>query len=307
MRKGFILVGLLILTAFCPVTSVALPATTLEGGVVFGGQWSEANVTDSSVENLSDLPSIVEILTATWCGNCVTVEHAFEEVSENVSIQQYHVHRAINEPSDPLGSEAVNQRFYDRYGVVYTYEDNNYNMYPPASAINGTTFKYGSVTDYDSLTAEFTDLVQEPLQLGNGTSVFSWTPTSNTTGTVAWALDIDLAQFGEGVLTVNAWVVEHSANFEEGTNGLGDYPHVVRGIVELGKSLTGTSTITLPPAYDGNDLSVHLVYEVNMPVVEDPPAESEEEERALPAASLLATGTVLLVAAARRESDTRNE
>lgn len=304
MRKGFILVGLLMLTAFCPVSSVALPATTLEVGAVFGGQWSEANVTSTSTSNLSEFPSVVEIFTATWCGNCVNVEHAFEDVSENVSIQQYHVHRAINEPTDPLGSETVNQRFYDRYGIKYTVEGNEYSMFPPASAINGSIFKGGSVTDYDSLTSEFTDLTQRPLELGNGSSTYAWTPTSNSTGIVAWSLDINTTQFNGGTITANAWIVEQTANFE-GSNGLSSYPHVVRGIIELGQELSGTTEITLPPAYDDHDLTVHLVYQVNMPVPVDEEQECmiescDEEDERIPALSALTTAGILLAAASRR-------
>ena len=90
---------------------------------------------------------------------------------------------------------------------------------------------------------------------------------------------------------------------------------MVRGIVELGEIElhsdaivgSGSSKITLPAAYDENDLSVHLIYQFNMPAEEpepvSPPTDttSPEEER-VPAASLLASLCVVLGAALiRRE------
>ena len=107
--------------------------------------------------------------------------------------------------------------------------------------------------------------------------------------------------------------MEDSANFEEGTNGLEDYPHVVRGILELGEvnhtansaPSSGTSSITLPDAYDGNDLSVHLIYQFYITDVVDEPELriSDETDRALlPAMSLVTSlGIVLGAALVRRD------
>lgn len=304
MRKAAHLVGILILAALSSTVSVAAPPTTTDAGMVFGGQWFEANQSGTSTVNLGDLSPVVEVYTATWCSNCVDVEHALDGIENETGIQQYHIHRAINEGQDPLGSIAVDQRFHDRYGV----------MAPPVVVFNGSTMKVGSVTDAASLESEFTGLAQQNTDI-SGTSTFGWNMTSNTTGVATWTLDPgNLGLPDEGSLVAYAWIVEDSANFEEGTNGLEDYPHVVRGILELGEvnhtansaPSSGTSTITLPDAYDGNDLSVHLIYQFNIPAdvdeSEDPPLVSTESDRALPAMSLVTSlGIVLGAALIRRD------
>ena len=308
MRKAFFLIGILVLTAIGPTLSVAAPATTTGVGILFGGQSFEANQSGSSTVNFSEMPSIVEVYTATWCSNCVDVEHALENIENETGLQQYHTHRAINEVQDPLGTIEIDQRFHDRYGV----------RAPPVVVFNGSVIKPGSVTDADSLESEFTLLAQQSMEI-TGTSTFTWNSTSNSTGTAAWSIEPqDLAFINQldgydsqSSLFAYAWIVEQSAFFEEGSNGLGDYPHVVRGIIELGEinmtsnDLSGSANITLPPAYDGNDLSIHLIYQFNVPAeVEEPEAESpplkESPEEGLPAASLITSLCIIFAAALTR-------
>tara|TARA_B110001452_G_scaffold222949_1_gene196002 strand:- start:788 stop:1726 length:939 start_codon:yes stop_codon:yes gene_type:complete len=308
MRKAFFLIGILILTAIGPTLSVAAPATTTGVGILFGGQSFEANQSGSSTVNFSEMPSIVEVYTATWCSNCVDVEHALDNIENETGLQQYHTHRAINEVQDPLGTIEIDQRFHDRYGV----------RAPPVVVFNGSVIKPGSVTDADSLESEFTSLAQQSMEI-TGTSTFTWNTTSNSTGTAAWSIEPqDLAFINQldgydsqSSLFAYAWIVEQSAFFEEGSNGLGDYPHVVRGIIELGEinmtsnDLSGSANITLPPAYDGNDLSIHLIYQFNVPAeVEEPEVESpplkESPEEGLPAASLITSLCIIFAAALTR-------
>ena len=308
MRKAFFLIGILILTAIGPTLSVAAPATTTGVGILFGGQSFEANQSGSSTVNFSEMPSIVEVYTATWCSNCVDVEHALENIENETGLQQYHTHRAINEVQDPLGTIEIDQRFHDRYGV----------RAPPVVVFNGSVIKPGSVTDADSLESEFTLLAQQSMEI-TGTSTFTWNTTSNSTGTAAWSIEPQDLTFinqldgydSQSSLFAYAWIVEQSAFFEEGSNGLGDYPHVVRGIIELGEinmtsnDLSGSANITLPTAYDGHDLSVHLIYQFNLPAeAEEPaPAPTPEglcSEEGLPAASLIASLCVVFAAALTR-------
>ena len=276
MRKAFLLFGILVLTALGPATSVAAPATSTDAGIMFGGQWFEANQSGESTVNFSEMPPILEVYTATWCSNCVDVEHALDAIMNETGLQQYHIHRAINEPQDPLGSIELDQRFYDRYGVSP----------PPVVVFNGSVIKIGSVTEYDSLESEFTELAQENMDI-SGTSTFTWNSTSDSTGRVTWAIEPLNLTFPAGAsLSAYAWIVEDSASFEEGSNGLGDYPHVVRGIIELGEInmtsnpqvTSGSLNITLPPAYDGNDLSIHLIYQFNLPIEVDGPIILGDEE-----------------------------
>ena len=309
MRKSFFLIGILVLTAIGPTLSVAAPATTTGVGILFGGQSFEVNQSGSSTVNFSEMPSIVEVYTATWCSNCVDVEHALDNIETDTGLQQYHTHRAINEAQDPLGTIEIDQLFHDRYGVNA----------PPVVVFNGTVMKAGSVTDAESLESEFTALAQQNMEI-TGTSTFTWNSTSNSTGTAAWSIEPQNMTFinqldgydDQSSLFAYAWIVEQSAFFEEGSNGLGDYPHVVRGIIELGEinmtsnDLSGSANITLPPAYDGEDLSVHLIYQYNVPAEsEEPPKEIpspslEDPKEGLPAASLIASICVIFAAALTR-------
>ncbi|MCH1541001.1 MAG: hypothetical protein L7S56_06185 [Candidatus Poseidonia sp.] len=290
MRPLTYTVVALLLTSLTLPVSVAAPAETLDQQFIFGGQSTAANITASDLSDLANLPSLVEDYTATWCENCVEVEHALDNIGENISLQQYHFHRAIGESQDPFGSVILDERWESLYGL----------RVPPTVVFNGTHKKVGSVAEQDSLEDDFTELAQRDLVLGQGNTSFSWTPVTNTSGTIAWGLNIDQARLTNMSLSVSAWIVESSAEFEEGTNGQGTYPHIVRDIVDLGDEFQGSTTLELPQAFDGNDLEVHLVYQVTVIVEENPEVPStpeEDESSALPAVSLIGAGMMVLLAA----------
>lgn len=293
MRIVSCLVSLMLLSVIIPNNADASPAEALEVGVVFGGQWAEANNSTVQTSQLSDLPAIVEDYTATWCTNCVEVEHALDDVAQQIPIQQYNFHRSIGETQDPFGTDILDQRWDARYGQ----------RLPPTVIFNGSQKQVGSVANGDSLQDDYTALAQRDLSLGQGSSSFSWTATGQGSGSVSWNLSIDDSQFGEGVISVNLWVVEASAHFEEGTNGLEDYPFIVREIHSLGNSTSGTAQITLPEAFDGDDLSVHLMYQVINPIVEDNNDTLDSKtskEKGLPAISLITTLAIIIAAVRSR-------
>ena len=293
MRIVSCLVSLMLLSVIIPINADASPAEALEVGVVFGGQWAEANNSTVQASQLSDLPAIVEDYTATWCTNCVEVEHALDDVAQQIPLQQYNFHRSIGETQDPFGTDILDQRWDARYGQ----------RVPPTVIFNGSQKQVGSVSNGDSLQDDYTALAQLDLSLGQGSSSFSWTATGQDSGSVSWNLSIDDSQFGEGVISVNLWVVEASAHFEDGTNGLEDYPFIVREIQSLGNSTSGTAQITLPEAFDGDDLSVHLMYQVINPIVEDNNDTLDSKtskEKGLPAISLIATLAIIIAAVRSR-------
>ena len=293
MVKQGRLFSLLITLVLCSSGASAGVAETLEAGAVFGGQSTQANETSASIVNLSELPNIVEVYTATWCSNCVDVEHALDDVEANVSMQQYHIHRSISEVQDPFGTDIIDKRFHDRYG----------RWSPPAVVFNGTTMVRGSVAQSDSLQQDFTTIVEQPLLLGNGSSTFGWTPMSDSKRTVTWNLDVEMAQFGEGTLSAYLWVVEGSAYFEEGSNGLGDYPHIVRDIIHLGNDTQGSMSVDLPATFDGDDLSVHLIYQFNPLIPEEPVVPTPVvDEETVPFLSSISTLAMVGVAVAVRRS-----
>ena len=290
MRIVSCLVSLMLLSVIVPINADAAPAEALAVGAVFGGQWIEANNSTIQTSQLADLPAIVEDYTATWCTNCVEVEHALDDVAQQIPLQQYNFHRSIGETQDPFGTDVLDQRWDSRYGQ----------RVPPTVIFNGSQKQVGSVSNGDTLQEDYTALAQIDLSLGEGSSSFSWTATGQGSGSVSWNLSIDSSQFGEGVISVNLWVVEASAHFEDGTNGLEDYPYIMREIQSLGNSTSGTAQITLPEAFDGDDLSVHLVYQVINPIVEDNTDtldSNTSKEKGLPAISLIVTLAIFALAA----------
>jgi thiol-disulfide isomerase/thioredoxin len=136
MRRALVVFASFMFFALSAPVAPALPAESLDKGLMFGGQWSDANNTTTDLSNLTDLPAVVEVYTATWCENCVDVEHALDEVQDAGLIEQYHIHRAIGETQDPFGSEAIDSRWNAKYGQNA----------PPAVVFNGTMKKSGSVT-----------------------------------------------------------------------------------------------------------------------------------------------------------------
>ena len=293
MRFVSCLVSLMLLSIIIPINADAAVAEELSIGVIFGGQWAEAN--NSSVQSiqLADLPAIVEDYTATWCENCIDVEHALDDVAQQIPIQQYNFHRSIGETQDPFGTDVLDLRWESRYEQ----------RAPPTVIFNGSQKQVGSTSNGDTLQDDFTELAQIDLGLGQGSSSFSWIGTGQNRGNVSWNLSIDSSQFGDSVISVNLWVVEASAYFEDGTNGLENYPFIVREIQSLGNSTNGTAQISLPEAFDGDDLTVHLIYQVINPiVVEDIVVQEPVSEKGLPATSLIATLAIVIAAVQLRES-----
>ena len=87
-------------------------------------------------------------------------------------------------------------------------------------------------------------------------------------------------------------------------NGEEYYHESVRAIIELGEDLSGSKEISLPAAYDGDDLEIHLIHEVVLPEVIDEgpdetsePDEEDDEDSGLPSISFIAVLSVIMVAA----------
>ena len=300
MRARVISIILIMLISIIPSSTAGQPENLDEVGAVFGGAHINATSPGNISLNLSEMPAIVEDYTATWCTNCVEVEHALDDVEETNNMQQYHFHRFISENEDPLGSQEGDERWIERYEQ----------RLPPTVIFNGTIRQIGSVPAGDSLQEDYNSNLQNQLDIGDGLSSLGWMPDEgNMSGIVAWSLDVDMANFPANSTIKSAiWVVETLAYFPEGSNGEDYYHESVIGIIELGENLSGTKDITLPPAYDDNDLEIHLIHEVILPepvdLEEDAPVESDKEEESedddegvLPSLSLLAVLTITMFAA----------
>ena len=100
-------------------------------------------------------------------------------------------------------------------------------------------------------------------------------------GIISWSLEANLSAYPDGILSVNAWIVEQSTEFSGGSNGKNTYHDLVRTIIDLGNDPQGSANITIPNAYDGDDLEIHLVYIVDIPdpVDENPTPITEDETK----------------------------
>jgi len=105
-------------------------------------------------------------------------------------------------------------------------------------------------------------------------------------------------------------VVEHSAHFPDGSNGMEYYDDVVRMVVDLeimanpgpDGIVGGTEEIELPAAWDGDDLSLVVVHEWFSMGSDAPPNSESSSDPYLP--GFLAPPTLIALGAAalaRRE------
>tara|TARA_B100001778_G_scaffold324781_1_gene319526 strand:- start:784 stop:1677 length:894 start_codon:yes stop_codon:yes gene_type:complete len=264
-------------------TSVAKPAVDTSNGPVFGGQHTDINNQSNQTAKISLLPAVAEDFTATWCTNCVKVEHALDELEVEGLLQKYEFHVNPDLDESGFGSEDITQHLDLRYGAES----------PPLVAINGTIKKHGSLPESDSLVNDYRDMMQNPLDFGDASSSFIWAPSTENMGVITWNLDADLSAYPEAILSVNAWIVEQSAEFDGGSNGQGTYFDLVRQITDLGSNPQGTANITIPTPHDGDDLEVHLVYLLNMPIAEDNMPvgddEADEETKSVPGFGVMIT------------------
>lgn len=292
MRAQILLIALALLLSPMPMTQAGSPQTLEDVGPVFGGMHVDANVSGNATSTLSDLPAIVEDYTATWCTNCVSVEKALKEIGAENSMQTYHFHRFIGESEDPLGSQEGDDRWIERYDQ----------RLPPTAVFNGTIRQIGSVPDGDSLQDDYNQNLANALDLGVGSSTLGWAFSNGSNPVVTWNLVVDMANFPEGSeIESSLWIVEKLAYFPDGGNEEEYYNNSVRGIIELGKATSGTMEVTMPTAYDGDDLEVHLIHEVILPQAEEseeePQVSEEDDNDSLPSIGLVAVVGITMFAA----------
>jgi hypothetical protein len=242
---------------------IAVDSGEVEQGV-FGGLTVLASnrTAGEASSDLASLPDIAEVYTATWCENCVDVEEGLETTVANNDepTVQLMFHRSINEIEDPFGTLEGDQRWIERYGVA-SKQAVSIMRAPPTIIVNGELMHAGSGGgDGDSLVPLFTASFESDTEFGAavGSSYLSWSSDDGVTGTVNWSLVLDDAQ-GRLVDSL-LLVVEDSAIFEEGSNGIGDYRHSVRAIHNLSGD-SGELEVTLPDAWDGEDLSLVLLHQ----------------------------------------------
>lgn len=297
MRPYIVLVAILFSISSIHSASAGVAVEVDDVGASFGGITLNTNASGNVSSNLTDLPSIVEYYTATWCTNCVYVEHALDDIENNgTNIQQFHFHRD-QDSEDPWGTTAGEARWNDRYDGGQ----------PPTVVFNGSMKQVGSVPESDSLENDYIKLAGQSLDLGLGSSSMTWVSTTNSTGVLSWSISHseDLVPEGGDLISM-VWITERYAYFPDGSNGVENYPHVVKGIIELGNASVGTMNLTLPDAHDGNDLQIHLIHQIVLPEIVDdcevtndcvPEPKAVEDENGLPSIGIIAVLSVTIIAA----------
>ena len=317
---------LALLTVFLLMPSAnALPPVDLSGNQGILGEYSldlSGNMTDGSAGGTFEAaPAIVEVYTATWCINCVDAEHALMDVvgeminehDEDVTILAHR--RFIGESEDPFGTQAGDDRWNEFYGSASN-ESVGMQRAPPTIIFHGNQMKVGSTPDGDSLEVDYTAMLHDnwhEYTNSDFNSEFTWTG-NNSSGVIEWKMDVEkegVENFPSTLIwTHRLMVVEHSAHFPDGSNGLEYYEDVVRDVVDLeaaiqddGLAVGGSVELQLPAAWDGDDLSLVLVHEWILPeIVEPEPEPVDDEELGLPG-FLAPLGLIALGAAALARRD----
>lgn len=315
MRKFLTLFVFAILLLPAPVQ--ALPPVTISNQGILGGYMIDLEGVSNNSTVLSaggDMTGIqvVEVYTATWCINCVDSEHALMDALENESATVLVHHRNISETEDPFGTLEGDERWIELYGETSN-ESTRMARAPPSVVFDGSRMKIGSTADGDSLESDYAEMFADKHEYRSWDidSEFTWTG-DNRSGMFAWKMDaVPESQSTSGLTwTHRLMVVEHSAYFPEGGNGLEYYEDVVRTVIDLeateqsdGTALGGEVALNLPVAWDGDDLSLVLVHEWTLPEDDSSDGDRGDEDKGLLSGFLAPIGIIAMGAAALTRRD----
>ena len=288
MRKILTLLLFAILLLPTPVlagTPITIPNQGILGGYMIDLTGVSNNSTTEFVEGDMTDVQVVEVYTATWCENCVYSEHALMDALENKSATVLVHHSSIGESQDPFGTQAGAERWIDLYGETSAEAANGLERAAPTVVFDGHRFVAGSAPQGDSLESDYAGMFAEPHEFRTDlshtlSSNFTWTG-DNSSGVLEWSAVLPAS--GNMEWSTRLMVVEHSAHFPDGSNGMEYYDDVVRMVVDLeimanpgpDGIVGGTEEIQLPAAWDGDDLSLVVVHEWKQtpPAIEPNPNE----------------------------------
>ena len=154
---------------------------------------------------------------------------------ENESATVLVHHRSIGESQDPFGTEAGDVRWMDLYGETSAEAASGLQRAAPSVVFDGHRFVAGSAPHGDSLESDYAGMFAERHHFRSDlphpqSSNFTWTG-DNSSGTLEWAAVLPTpVNMG---WTTRLMVVEHSAYFPDGSNGMEYYEDVVRAVIDL--------------------------------------------------------------------------
>tara|TARA_B100000676_G_scaffold299052_1_gene342820 strand:+ start:353 stop:1300 length:948 start_codon:yes stop_codon:yes gene_type:complete len=235
----------------------------IEGGVIgYGTEWnvtSNNGTTQSFMSTVESLPTVVEVYTATWCVNCVSTQDTLNEAMSDLDTEIIHYHRYWFDSLDPFGSDSTEERWESKYGhasaLRLTPRD------APTKVIEGERFHWGKVPKSQSLLDDYS------ASLSRGSTAPMTGNVSFTIHQIGDSLDVswDISQLQVGTidsqkLQIEPWLlmVEKSAYYPDGLNNLENYEHVLldASILEKTSSHHGSSNLSIPNLWDGDDLRV---------------------------------------------------
>ena len=331
MKRALILVFLIFFSSTVCASSLESPVAErvysgtqeIEMSGMIGGiaiDIGAGNISNSTGQiESSSWPNIVEVYTATWCANCIDSEHVVDVLSQSTQVERLHYHREYSESQDPFGTEVGDDRWIERYGPTSVISTDGLERTPPSIVFNGEWMHTGTQTKGGvSLADDYTQSLSmgSSLPLDGLSSSLEWVASSsnNSEGTVSWTIGPNLeskhvddywekcAMFpGATEYTPVLFVVENVARYEQGTNGLENYSHVIRDIHRLESSFTndnsnGSASVTLPTIWDGADFRLVMAFEWSTIFAMEADASCGDEGGFLPSVGLFSITLVFLVA-----------
>ncbi|HJM77874.1 MAG: hypothetical protein QGH57_00235 [Candidatus Thalassarchaeaceae archaeon] len=299
---------------------VALIIIPIQASAANGGMWEDAregilggtlggislslsgNTTDSSISmDVIDLPTVIEVYTATWCTSCVTTEHTLDEAIGDADVTRIHYHRHKFEVEDPFGSNGTEERWESIYGTASTSVGGAPRL-APTTVFDGERLHLGTTSKSDSLQSDFSaSLAIGPSHVYDGSMSLSAIESEGVTE-FSWDITTMIYNCADGcpIETRTAWLlfVEGSASFPDGSNGIGDYIHVLHDAVPLDGPI-GSTVIDVPPAWDGDDMSAVLLVDWSL---EPSPPEPGIVGKIIPAPSVAILVCMLAALVPRRRS-----
>ena len=288
MRKSLTIFLFAILLLPAPVqagVTVMIPNQGVLGGFMIDLTGVSNNTTTEFVGGDMTAVQVVEVYTATWCQNCVYSEHALMDALENESATVLVHHRFIGESEDPFGTQAGDERWIDLYGETSAEAASGLERAAPTVVFDGHRFVAGSAPQGESLESDYAGMFADKHEYRSWglESDFTWTG-DNSTGVLTWKMDIHPDEPDRMSWVHRLMIVENSSYFPDGGNGLEHYDDIVRAVIDLdatlqddGREWGGEQEITLPAAYDGDDLSLVVVHEWKQtPPIDEPEPESDE-------------------------------
>ncbi len=299
---------------------VALIIIPIQASAANGGMWEDAregilggtlggislslsgNTTDSSISmDVIDLPTVIEVYTATWCTSCVTTEHTLDEAIGDADVTRIHYHRHKFEVEDPFGSNGTEERWESIYGTASTSVGGAPRL-APTTVFDGERLHLGTTSKSDSLQSDFSaSLAIGPSHVYDGSMSLSAIESEGVTE-FSWDITTMIYNCADNcpIETRTAWLlfVEGSASFPDGSNGIGDYIHVLHDAVPLDGPI-GSTVIDVPPAWDGDDMSAVLLVDWSL---EPSPPEPGIVGKIIPAPSVAILVCMLAALVPRRRS-----